>query len=106
MPTGIGEEKGFEVPKSFILHQNYPNPFNPSTNISYQLSKPSHVVLTIYNLLGQEINSLVNEIQAPGAISVSWNGRNEVGERVGSGVYFYQLQVNAEIQIKKMLLLQ
>jgi hypothetical protein len=104
--TGIVDRTSLRLPDSFILHQNHPNPFNPSTNISYQLSKPSHVVLTIYNLLGQEINSLVNEIQAPGAISVIWDGRNEVGERVGSGVYFYQLQVNAEIQIKKMLLLQ
>ncbi len=104
--TGIVDRTSLRTPDSFILQQNYPNPFNPSTNISYQLSKPSHVVLTIYNLLGQGIKSLVNEIQAPGAISVSWDGRNEVGERVGSGVYFYQLRVNAEIQIKKMLVLQ
>ncbi len=105
-PTGVARSNDTPKPQPFALHQNFPNPFNPSTNINYELSTSSHVVLAIYNLVGQEVKTLVNEIQTPGTIAVIWDGRNEVGEEVGSGVYIYRLRVGEEAQTKKMLLLK
>ena len=68
--------------------QNYPNPFNPSTQIQYSIPKSSHVVLKIYNINGQEIKTLVNEVQSPNTYLVSWDGRNENRESMPSGIYF------------------
>jgi hypothetical protein len=89
------------VPIEFSLYQNYPNPFNPSTVIRYQLPVNSWVTLKIYNLLGQEIATLVNEFQDAGFKSVEW----EAGE-VGSGVYFYKLTAGNYISTKKMILIR
>jgi uncharacterized delta-60 repeat protein len=78
---------------SFILAQNYPNPFNPSTRISYQLTSVSFVSLNVYDVLGREVATLVNEQNQPGAYTTLWGGRNKTGMRVGSGIYFYRLEV-------------
>ncbi len=95
------------LPKEMKLEQNYPNPFNPTTTISYQLSAASHVSLKIYDTLGREVITLVNdEEESPGTYTVHWNGTNREGERVSSGVYFYQLTTDDGTQTKKAVFLK
>ena len=89
------------IPSGFSLDQNYPNPFNPETNIRYQILKNSFVSLKIYDLLGRELSSLVNENQVPGNYSVDWDGTN-----YPSGVYFYRLTTNDFTAEKKMVLVK
>lgn len=104
-PTGIGTpENGF--PRTFVLRQNYPNPFNPQTVISYELPAADHVRLKIYNVLGQRIRTLIDRYQTEGLYSVVWDGRDDRGERVASGVYFYRLQTSDRTEIRKSLLLK
>lgn len=95
--TAVGEGETGSV-RQFVLHQNYPNPFNPETAISYQLSAISNIELAVYNLLGQKIKTLVSETQQSGAHRVIWDGRDESGERVSSGVYLYRLRAVPKVQ--------
>jgi len=90
----------------FELHQNYPNPFNPETEISYTLLKDSRVKLDIYNLLGQRIRTLVDEYQEAGDRSVSWDGKDERGREVTSGIYLYRLQAGEYSEVRKMVLVK
>ncbi len=94
------------VPASFALHGNYPNPFNPSTTIAFSLEATAAVRLTIYNLVGQEIRSLVNESRAAGEYQVEWDGKDQQGESVGSGMYLASLEVDSSQQAVKMLLIK
>lgn len=89
--------------KDFCLLPNYPNPFNPITTIKYELTGNHHVKLKIFNILGQEICMLVNSAQSAGQYKVLWNGRNQKGKEVSSGVYLYRLEVNGYAQTKKMM---
>lgn len=97
------------VPQRFQLFQNYPNPFNPQTVISYQLPARANVTIKIYDVLGQELRTLVNENQSAGHHSVVWDGKDKFGESMCSGIYFYQLKMdNPDLsgQTKKLLLLK
>ncbi|KAA3636615.1 MAG: T9SS C-terminal target domain-containing protein [Calditrichaeota bacterium] len=94
------------LPESYKLSQNYPNPFNPSTEISYQLPQAGNVVLEVFNLLGQKVKTLVDEYQSANSYSITWDGTNQQGTRVTSGVYVYKLTVNQFKQSKKMVLLK
>jgi hypothetical protein len=94
------------VPQEFSLSQNYPNPFNPETEISYDLPKESHVKLSVYNIKGQRVKILVDKIQAAGHKTVTWDGTNEQGDRVASGVFFYRLEAGEFTATKKMVLLR
>jgi len=87
----------------FSLFQNYPNPFNPSTNITYKLPVESFVHLSVYNILGQKIKTLVNGTQQAGIKAVKWNGTDGDGKKVTSGVYFYKLETGDFVSVKKML---
>ena len=78
-----------EIPTGFTLKQNYPNPFNPTTNLEFGISELGFVTLKIYNVLGNEVATLVNENLSPGSYQLKWNG-----EGFSSGVYFYELNVN------------
>jgi hypothetical protein len=89
------------VPATYALSQNYPNPFNPSTQISYAIPAESHVTLKVYNLLGQEVVTLVDEVKAAGHHAVSWNATGQA-----SGVYFYSLQTDNFSATKKMVFMQ
>ncbi|MBC8182133.1 T9SS type A sorting domain-containing protein [candidate division KSB1 bacterium] len=105
--TGIEALNSNSMPLQFRLFQNYPNPFNSSTVISYQISKNSDVELVIYNRLGQRVRTLVNEIQLRGSHAALWNGKNNFGKSVASGVYFYQLKTgNIFSKTQKLLLLK
>ena len=95
-----------EVPTEFRLEQNYPNPFNPSTTIRYELPKASHVTLKVYNILGEEVATLVNTMQDAGFKSVDWNSTDNFGIAVASGVYFCRLQAGEFVQTNKLLLLR
>ncbi|MDP7475006.1 MAG: T9SS type A sorting domain-containing protein, partial [Candidatus Marinimicrobia bacterium] len=83
------------TPTKFSLMQNYPNPFNPSTTIQYHLNQQGTVNVSVYNLSGQKIRQLVDSNQDPGQHSVSWDGKDEKGIAVGSGMYFYRLNVHS-----------
>ncbi|MCH8034375.1 MAG: MBL fold metallo-hydrolase [Bacteroidetes bacterium] len=95
-----------QIPENFSLAQNYPNPFNPSTTIEYSLAHASSVVLIIYDVLGNIIRTLVNAKQIAGRKTVIWNGRNDEGDRVGSGMYFYEIVAENMVQVKKMILIK
>jgi len=105
--TDVGhEEQEEKSPVSFSLSPNYPNPFNPETRIEYSISKACQVRLEIFNTLGQKIRILVDEYQSVGKKGVIWDGRNENGNEVASGVYFYRLTAGDFSEAKKMLLLK
>ena len=82
----------FARPQGFALGQNYPNPFNPATIIPYQLPTATHVRLEVFNVLGQHLATLVNEVQPAGFHTVRWDATNAAGQAVGAGVYFYRLR--------------
>ncbi|MCK4695997.1 MAG: T9SS type A sorting domain-containing protein, partial [Candidatus Cloacimonetes bacterium] len=85
----------------------YPNPFNPETTIHYQLPKESNVELKIYNIRGQKIKQLVNDVLPAGEHVIIWNGEDELGNPTSSGIYFYKLKVNGKLEaVKKCLLLK
>ncbi len=104
--NAIGENNTSDMPREFRLRQNYPNPFNPSTVISYSLPVNSHVSLTIYNMLGQKVRKLVNQTQSAGIQTTVWDGLDNIGQRVASGIYFYRLEANSFMETKKMMLMQ
>jgi subtilisin family serine protease len=92
------------IPKKFSLSQNYPNPFNPVTKIKYQVAKESQVTLRIYNILGQEIATLVDKKQKPGLYNVEFG--NNIEKQLSSGVYLYRLKAGDFVSSKKMMLLK
>ena len=93
-------------PLTFLLDQNAPNPFNPDTRIRYSVPKPSPVHLVIYNLLGQKVRTLVDQVQTAGTYEVIWNGLNVHGQSVSSGIYLYRITAGDFQEIKKMTLLK
>lgn len=95
-----------EKPSEFALSQNYPNPFNQSTKIEFSLAKSGFVSLNIYDILGRKVRTLVSERLSSGYKSVIWDGKNDDGNDVASGVYFYQLRVGDFSEPKKMVLLK
>jgi hypothetical protein len=99
--TFVDEEVIDEVPTDFLLSQNYPNPLNPSTKIKYSIPQSSNVVIKVFDILGSEIETLVNEEKPTGTYELMWNAAN-----LPSGVYFYQLKAGDFIQTKKMILLK
>ena len=104
--TNVEVAEGF-TPKEFNLSQNYPNPFNPTTSISYTLSKNLKVTLDVYNVLGQKVRTLIdNELQKAGEHVTQWNGRDESGYTMPSGMYFYRLSAGDQVQQRKMVLLK
>jgi len=91
--------------KAFVTH-NFPNPFNPSTAISYAIRRPGPVVLSIYDLRGRKVRSLVNEQQSAGTYTVVWQGRDDEGRQLGSGVYFYRIDAPGVSERRKMVMLK
>ena len=98
-PVGIADE--INLPIEYSLNQNYPNPFNPATTISYSIPKAGNVSLKIFNVLGQEVRSIVNEYQNVGTYSVSFDAAS-----LTSGVYFYSIVTDNFVKVKKMMLVK
>ncbi len=93
-------------PTEFSLKQNYPNPFNPSTQIRYELSSASQVTVAIYDILGTKVRSLVNQYQPAGAYSVSWDGTDNNGQRLESGLFIYEMRAGQHVLYQKMTMLK
>ncbi|MGI0016237.1 MAG: FlgD immunoglobulin-like domain containing protein, partial [Nitrososphaera sp.] len=115
--TGSTEKSNAEelaqLPEKFALHQNHPNPFNPSTEIKYDLPEDGHVTLSIFNMVGQKVRTLVDEPKTVGYHNALWDGRDEAGKEVSSGVYLYRIYMapnkpNAmpSESLKKMILVR
>ena len=94
------------LPEVFSLHQNYPNPFNPVTKLRYDLPENGHVNITIYDMLGREVKTLINQTQDAGYRSIIWDATNDYGKPVSAGMYLYQIQAGEYISTKKMVLLK
>jgi hypothetical protein len=105
-PVGIEILVSGELPQTYSLHQNYPNPFNPATTIRYDLPKSELVTLKVYDILGREVATLVNDKQVAGEKSLVWDGRDDTGKAVSSGIYIYRLRAGAYVKSRKMVLIR
>ena len=94
------------IPQEYALHQNYPNPFNPVTTLRFDLPEKSHVIITVYDLMGKKINTLINVQMNPGYKAIQWNATNDFGQPVSAGMYLYMIQAGDFRQTKKMILLK
>ena len=104
----VGTDDGprSQIPVSFSLSQNYPNPFNPLTTLSYDLPENGHVSITIFDIAGKRVKTLVNTYQLAGSRSTQWNAANDAGTPVSGGLYFYTIRAGDLKQTRKMLLLK
>jgi hypothetical protein len=105
IPTGIDDAAAI-VPLTYGLEQNYPNPFNPTTHIRYQLPDAQKVSLSIYDILGKKVVTLIDKQQAAGAHTVTWDGKDGLGRRAATGVYFFKLEAGDFSKTHKMLLMK
>ena len=99
-------DDGSVLPSKYALFQNYPNPFNPSTQISFDVPKAEFITLRVYNLLGQDVKTIVSRSMTPGRYTIEWNGNDMLNNDVASGVYFYELRGESFLSRKKMLLIR
>jgi len=104
--NGMSSENESLLPAEFALHQNYPNPFNPQTKIRYDLPENSMVNITVYDMLGREVKTLVNQVQNAGFKSIIWDATNDYGKAISAGIYLYQIQAGDYIHTQKMVLLK
>ena len=100
------KEEGNKPPTDYKLFNNYPNPFNPETTIKFRIQKLSFVTIKIYNILGEEVKTLVSDNIQSGTYSTKWDGKNKYGQQVSSGVYLYHLQAGDFSAVKKMLFIK
>jgi hypothetical protein len=101
-PNTSVDEENVNLPSEFVLHQNYPNPFNPLTTIRYELPKASHVTLVVYNILGQKVRTLVNHTEMAGKKTVRWDGTNDYGVQVATGIYILRIEAAGYVKALKM----
>jgi flagellar hook assembly protein FlgD len=94
------------IPEVFALHQNYPNPFNPTTQIKYDLPEDAMGNITIYDMMGRQVKTLVNGLQTAGYKSIQWDATNDKNHPVSAGLYLYTIQAGEFSQTKKMILLK
>jgi hypothetical protein len=104
--NAIGNGENTQHAGSYRLEQNYPNPFNPTTQISYTIPKTNRVDLSIYDLLGRRVRTLVHRVQNSGSYTVEWDGKNDFGTQVASGIYVYSLTAGKFKQSRRMILLR
>ena len=103
---GVNSEQGFDIPIFYSLSQNYPNPFNPVTRFRYQIPETVHVSLNVFNVFGQQVRTLVDARREAGYYSVYWDGRNDKGEKLTSGVYFSRIKAGKFTKTRKMIILR
>jgi hypothetical protein len=104
--TDVKVDKGAKVPTTFSLSNAYPNPFNPTTNIQFNIAKSENIKLVVFNILGQQVKTLVNGEMKAGSYTATWNGKDEFGNSVASGIYFYRLESQSFNTTKKMILMK
>jgi hypothetical protein len=105
--TGISDNDGSEtLPADGLLSQNYPNPFNPSTTIDYSVPRRERVTLQVFNIQGQLVATMLNEDKSAGEYQITWSGKDEAGNQLATGAYFYTLQVGETTYSRKMILLK
>jgi hypothetical protein len=104
-PNDVGDN-GDAIPATFGISQNYPNPFNPDTKIEYSVARKTHVNISVFNILGQQVSNLVNEEVDAGVYEVIWDGRNDNGSQVASGIYFYKMDTDEYVETRKMVLMR
>ncbi len=104
--TDVASGDDPNLPRAFALNQNYPTPFNPTTELVFDVPHRSHVRITILNVLGQKVRTLVDEVLAAGSYTRSWDGRSESGEALSSGVYLYTMEADDHFQTRKMILMK
>lgn len=104
--TGVKEGGSPAAPSSFALWQNYPNPFNPSTVIRFALPQAGQMRLAVYNILGHRIRMLMEGVRPAGEFQVTWDGRDETGRQVASGIYFCRLEAQGQMQTRKLTLIR
>jgi len=105
-PVDVHEDQPGFLPCEYALAQNFPNTFNPTTTIEYSLPTPTMVTVTIFNLLGAQVRTLVDEPMPAGTHSVRWDGCSSTGDPLGSGVYFYSITAGDQVLNNRMLLLK
>lgn len=105
-PIKVDERKIPNITGSFKLLPNYPNPFNPTTIIQYDIPKAGKVEISIYDISGRQIRTMVNQSQAPGLQKTEWDGKNDAGQKAASGLYIYTVKFEKIILSKKMILLK
>jgi hypothetical protein len=103
--TGVENQKG-EVPSSFYILQNYPNPFNPSTTISFYIPNAGNIKLVVYDILGRQVRILFNDVMNAGVQRVQWDGKDNEGILVGTGIYFYDIEYRGDHLSKRMVLIK
>lgn len=106
VPANVKEVETATIPKDYSLEQNYPNPFNAGTVIRFAQPVDGHVQIDVFNVLGQRINTLVDEFRAAGTHQVSWDGRSEGGVQVSTGVYFYRITAGSYVTTRKMVMIK
>lgn len=109
IPTSVKERpiaSGGSIPADYSLEQNFPNPFNPATSIRYNLPHSGHVTLEIYNIVGQKVATVVDQVQNAGEWTVRWNGKDDSGKLVSTGLYLYRLTADSYVSTKKMMLIK
>lgn len=95
-----------QVPKDYKLYNNFPNPFNPTTKIAFELPRTSHVTMVVYDITGSEVARIANGEYPAGYSEVTWNGLNDNGEHVSSGIYFYRISAGSWSKVMKMMMLK
>ncbi|MBI2429919.1 MAG: T9SS type A sorting domain-containing protein, partial [Ignavibacteriales bacterium] len=109
VPTGVKERpiaSGGSIPTDYSLGQNFPNPFNPATTIRYNLPHSGQVTLEVFNIVGQKVATIVDQVQSAGEWSVRWNGEDASGKLVSTGLYLYRLTAGSYVSTKKMMLIK
>ncbi|HGY55091.1 MAG TPA: T9SS type A sorting domain-containing protein [Caldithrix abyssi] len=104
--TTITNDDNTGLPRKFSLKQNYPNPFNPTTTIAFDVPRSSKIVLSIYNVRGQKIRTLVNQTFSPGRYKVEWDGKNNLNRQMPTGIYFYKIEADGFESVHKMILMK
>ncbi|MCB0313325.1 MAG: T9SS type A sorting domain-containing protein, partial [Calditrichaeota bacterium] len=104
-PSGLADGDD-SAPEAFALYQNYPNPFNPATNFGFRISDFGFVNLNIFDTTGRKVTKLLAQEMAPGEYELQWDGRDDTGAPVASGVYFYQLSAGGQSAVRRMVLLR
>src|SRR5690606_38748107 len=103
--TAVGVEDA-ALPEAFALEGNYPNPFNPSTQVRFAVPEAAHVRIEVFNVLGQRVQVLVDQVVEPGHHTVTWDARGSMGEVVPSGVYLYRMEAGGFTETRRMVLLK